>query len=213
MRKALPWIVTALMAVVLFMTFPRSREPRPLTDPYDREAAVAYAQRWAQERNPEYANLESNCTNYVSQVLAAGGKQMDEPIAPVPGRRITYHDLDGRWFSASMHSDPEKWQEFSLSTSFCRTGDFVKYWTRERGMELTKYVNNLDGLLALNKRAQVGDVILLYNEKERLEHMCVLVAQENLQLLISANTIDYNGHNLLHISPIHYPWVGLLKIR
>lgn len=213
MRKAIPWIFSAVMAVVLFLTFPRSHAPRPVTDPYNREAAVAYAQRWALERNPEYADLESNCTNYVSQVLAAGGKQMDEPVPPTEGRRITYHARKDRWFSASMHSNPERWQEFSLSTSFCRTEDFVDYWTRERGMELTLYDNALDGLLALNARAEVGDIILLYDERGKPMHLCVLVEQKNLQLLVNANTQDFQNHNLLHISPMTYPQVGLLKMR
>lgn len=43
---------------------------------YNREAAVAYARRWALARNPAFKDYEhygGNCTNFASQVLHAGG--------------------------------------------------------------------------------------------------------------------------------------------
>ena len=43
--------------------------------PYDREAAVRYAHRWAFDRNPNFYNydgLGGDCTNYASQCLYAG---------------------------------------------------------------------------------------------------------------------------------------------
>ena len=47
---------------------------------YDRAAAVAYARRWAGERNSawaEYDRYGGNCMNYVSQAINAGGVPMD----------------------------------------------------------------------------------------------------------------------------------------
>ncbi len=43
--------------------------------PYDREAAVRYAHRWAYGRNPKYYDYEEiggDCTNFASQCLYAG---------------------------------------------------------------------------------------------------------------------------------------------
>ncbi len=40
---------------------------------YDRVLAIKYAERWWNERNREYINMGVDCTNYVSQVLHAGG--------------------------------------------------------------------------------------------------------------------------------------------
>ena len=43
--------------------------------PYDREAALRYAHRWAYSRNPayyDYENLGGDCTNFASQCLYAG---------------------------------------------------------------------------------------------------------------------------------------------
>jgi hypothetical protein len=49
---------------------------------FQREAAVDYAVRWALERNPQYPDYSSSnggggdCTNFVSQVMHAGGWPM-----------------------------------------------------------------------------------------------------------------------------------------
>ena len=43
--------------------------------PYNRAAAVAYARRWANDRNPAYYNFDQlggDCTNFASQCLFAG---------------------------------------------------------------------------------------------------------------------------------------------
>lgn len=47
---------------------------------YDRQAAVAYARRWALGRNPAYydfENLGGDCTNFASQCLYAGAAMMN----------------------------------------------------------------------------------------------------------------------------------------
>ena len=47
----------------------------PLVIPYDRQAAVAYAHKWAYGRNPafyDYEKLGGDCTNFASQCLYAG---------------------------------------------------------------------------------------------------------------------------------------------
>lgn len=47
---------------------------------YDRGRAVAYAHKWAYDRNPRYAKFDSDggdCTNFASQVLFAGSRVMN----------------------------------------------------------------------------------------------------------------------------------------
>ena len=51
-----------------------------LIRPYIRENAVRYAERWAFEQNPLFADFEGiggNCTNFVSQCVYAGSCQMN----------------------------------------------------------------------------------------------------------------------------------------
>lgn len=48
--------------------------------PYDRNAAVAYARKWALERNPAYYDFEEiggDCTNFASQSIYAGARTMN----------------------------------------------------------------------------------------------------------------------------------------
>ena len=48
--------------------------------PYDHQAAVAYAHRWAYLRNPAFYNFDKlggDCTNFASQCLYAGAGVMD----------------------------------------------------------------------------------------------------------------------------------------
>lgn len=48
--------------------------------PYNREAAVAYAHRWAYFRNPayfDYSGIGGDCTNFVSQCVFAGAGVMN----------------------------------------------------------------------------------------------------------------------------------------
>lgn len=48
--------------------------------PYNRQAAVAYAHRWAYYRNPDFYNFDElggDCTNFASQCLYAGSGVMN----------------------------------------------------------------------------------------------------------------------------------------
>ena len=54
--------------------------------PYNREAAVAYARRWAFDRNPAFYDFEElggDCTNFASQCIYAGAGVMN--YTPVMG--------------------------------------------------------------------------------------------------------------------------------
>ncbi|GAA3409820.1 amidase domain-containing protein [Paenibacillus hodogayensis] len=44
---------------------------------YEREKARRYAEKWWNGTEPQYAELESDCTNFVSQCLFAGGAPMN----------------------------------------------------------------------------------------------------------------------------------------
>ena len=67
--------------------------------PYNRTAAVAYARRWALDRNPAYydfSKIGGDCTNFASQCLYAGARVMN--YTPVMG-----------WFYLSLQKRTPSW--------------------------------------------------------------------------------------------------------
>lgn len=67
--------------------------------PYDRTAAVAYARRWALDRNPnfyDFGNVGGDCTNFISQCVYAGAGIMN--FTPVMG-----------WFYRSSYDRTPSW--------------------------------------------------------------------------------------------------------
>ena len=72
-RSALVVVIAATLALVVIVTAQGAR-PKPVRVTYDRRAAAAYADVWALKVNPEYwSSPDSDCANFVSQCLAAGG--------------------------------------------------------------------------------------------------------------------------------------------
>ncbi len=66
---------------------------------YDREAAVAYAHKWAFMRSPDYfdfSQLGGDCTNFASQVLFAGYGEMN------------YKPLLG-WYYSALNKRTPSW--------------------------------------------------------------------------------------------------------
>ena len=88
--------------------------------PYNREAAVAYARRWALSRNPaftDYEHMGGNCTNFASQVLYAGGMPFVTSASHAGGNWYWFSDRSRSpsWTSARYlrdfmmnHNLPEK---------------------------------------------------------------------------------------------------------
>ena len=80
--------------------------------PYDRQAAVAYAHRWAYLRNPAFYNFDKlggDCTNFASQCLYAGAGVMD--YTPTFG-----------WYYNSQYSRAPAWTGVPFFYNFLTRG-------------------------------------------------------------------------------------------
>ena len=76
--------------------------------PYDRQAAVTYAHRWAYHRNPDFYNFDElggDCTNVASQCLYAGSGVMN--YTPTFG-----------WYYNSQYSRAPAWTGVSFFYNF-----------------------------------------------------------------------------------------------
>lgn len=76
--------------------------------PYDRQAAVDYAHRWAYHRNPQFYNFDElggDCTNFASQCLFAGTGVMN--YTPTFG-----------WYYNSQYNRAPAWTGVSFFYNF-----------------------------------------------------------------------------------------------
>lgn len=154
---------------------------------YDREKAVAYAHRWAFDRNPKFYDFNSiggDCTNFASQCVYAGAGIMN--YTPVYG-----------WFYRTANDRTASWTSVE---------HFYNFMTRKNDgpgpyMEIVPLSN-----------IEPGDVIQLKFAEGFFQHNPVVVgvgkipAPENIYL--AAHTYDSDNRPLstyayTEIRPLH----------
>lgn len=153
--------------------------------PYDRGAAVAYARRWALERNRAYYDFENiggDCTNYASQCLYAGSRIMND--TPVTG-----------WYYRSLNDRAAAWTGVEYLYRFLVNNRSVGPYARE---------------VAQNE-VQPGDIVQLGRSNGEFYHSPVITAVAPT-MLVCAHTYDaldrplssyiYDRARFLHIEGV-----------
>ncbi len=131
--------------------------------PYDRDAAVAYARRWALGRNPAYydfQNLGGDCTNFASQCIYAGAGVMN--YTPVTG-----------WFYRSASDRTASWAGVRYLYEFLVNNRSVGPYAR----------------VVSREEAEPGDIVQLGRSDGTFYHTPVIIAVEP-EILIAAHTYD-----------------------
>ncbi|MBR7100516.1 MAG: amidase domain-containing protein [Clostridia bacterium] len=134
------------------------------TIPYDRAAALAYAKRWAFERNPNFYNFDrlgGDCTNFASQCIYAGAKVMN--YTPVFG-----------WFYRTLNERTPSWTGVEYLYNFLTSNEGAGPFAEE---------------VPLN-RLEVGDVVQLGRETGDFYHSPVVVGVNGRQIYVAAHTFD-----------------------
>ncbi len=131
--------------------------------PYNRNAAVIYARRWALSRNPAYydfQNIGGDCTNFASQCIFAGSGVMN--YTPTMG-----------WYYRSINDRVPAWSGVEFLYNFLvrnrSVGPFAK--------------------VVPEKEAQVGDIVQLGTSNGRFYHSPVITAVFP-EILVAAHTYD-----------------------
>ncbi len=164
--------------------------------PYNREAAVAYADRYYHERNREWYNFTDeggNCQNYASQSLLAGGIQMDYT-----------GDLQWKCYVTDPEYEPEINGEETKSgrtRSWVGVDYFYNYVLNNEGYGLVGDVN------ANLYYAQPGDIIIVGNGS--LSHTVIVSKVVDGHILVNSNSIDMKDYP---IEAYTYLNVVLIKI-
>lgn len=175
----------------------------PLTcdNDYNREKAISYSYKWIKDRNPKwYKSPDSNCQNYASQVLYAGGIPMD-----IKGNYLSqwkfYSPADEQWVIIKEE------KKRGISYSWINVKKFREYVNKNKGY----------GLCAK------ADVNLFYGEPGDIIQVGYLDSQKHtvvvsdtyekdgkiIDILVNSNTIDLENYPM---SAYSYPYYSLIKI-
>lgn len=143
--------------------------------PYNRARAVAYAHRWAYERNPKYAKFDNDggdCTNFASQVLFAGSRVMN------PDKRTG-------WYYVNVNDRSPSWAGVVQLYDFLVHNQGVGPYAEEVSLE----------------QAQPGDLVQLrYTQGDRYRHTPVIVSVgepgDTNAILVAAHSLNADNRPL-----------------
>jgi len=137
---------------------------------YNRAAAVEYAKKHNETKNPNYPAYGSNCANYVSQCLFAGGLPMDNDWktywVPFIGTKTTRE-----WDNAAKH--------------------YQYFKSAENGFVNNTYAITAVGVnnLANSGNVQMGDLIYFSSGGENaIYHAAIIVRVENGEIYYMQNS-------------------------
>ena len=129
--------------------------------PYNRAAAVEYAEKWALSFNPAYynfSNLGGDCTNFASQCIFAGAKIMN-------------YTKDVGWYYNRVYDRAAAWTSVEY---------LYRFLVQNKGVgPYAKSVSLWE--------IEAGDIIQLGNENGRYYHSLVVLSQSP-EILIAAHS-------------------------
>ena len=136
----------------------------PAVIPYDREAAVFYARKWAYARNPRYYNFDElggDCTNFASQCLYAGCGVMN--FTPTFG-----------WYYIDINQRAPAWTGVEFLSNFLVGNTGAGPFAEEVSASAT----------------MPGDIIQLADESGMLYHTLVAVASRRGRIYVASHSAD-----------------------
>lgn len=148
---------------------------------YNRAAAVEYAAKWANGRNPEFMNFDGmggDCTNFISQCILAGGGVMN-------------YTKDVGWYYNSPNDRAAAWSGAQYLNNFL---------LKNEGVGPHAVAVPLSSLI-------VGDIIQLHNGL-RFYHSLMVMGFDSGVPLIAAHTDDsymrpLNTYHYVGVQGVH----------
>lgn len=187
-------------------------EDKNPSDDYDVQKAVEYARTYALEPNADYGQFEQNCTNFVSQCLAAGGISMQGDPEFSETKRWNISGKSTDWYSVSKKSGKDALTHYSMSQAFVNTDAFFEYFTKERGYSFSRYNNDRAGNKKCYKEMAAGDVLVLYNEDGTVAHLGIVSGIGKNNAYYCGNTAKRRDASIFTISDETYLEMGLLHM-
>jgi hypothetical protein len=135
---------------------------------YNRQAAVAYAKKWALATHPRFPRFDNDCTSFVSQTLLAGGWTMAGERSFLQRTRN-----DVWWYGGS----------FLTRASYTWAGAHNLY----QFLRVSRR-----GIIAGSKlELALGDVVQIRTGNGHVYHSMVVTGKTSNDLLLSYHTADH----------------------
>jgi len=150
--KILPGVLAASLCITNLAAIPVSA--------YSRMAAVVYANRWANSYNPDYLQCDSDCTNFVSQCVKAGGIPTSGTVidgAPAVYRNWYMEETVEEWYMTDKISRTIGYDYWKYTSSWTQVSAFRTYMSREGIATLEAHPVN--GSTSWFDRVDLGDVV------------------------------------------------------
>lgn len=157
------------------------------TRPYNREAALMYAERYAFSQNPlfgNFAGIGGNCTNFVSQCLYAGSCIMN------------YKSTFG-WYYISLNERAPAWTGVDFFYNFILGNKDVGPYGRD----------------ASSDELEIGDVIQLGKNGEGYYHTLLVVGFDGEDILVAAQTENAFARPLSSYQNDYERYIKILGVR
>ena len=154
---------------------------------YNREAAVAYARKWAFGRNPKYydfSKLGGDCTNFASQCIYAGAGIMN--YTPTFG-----------WFYKSVNDRTPSWTGVEYLYNFLVNNDGPGPFAEEVPLD----------------KLDIGDIVQLGKATGDFYHSPVVVGFSRGRILVAAHSYDVYNKPLYSYSFEQARGIHILGVR
>ena len=211
MKKNIYILFLTLVVIMLFLSYGQSTVYAESWKPYDRQAAVAYAQKWAKSYNPVWGNYSTansggggDCTNFVSQVLYAGGIPEDKS-----GSAQWYWD-NGKPPSVSS-SRSASWTGVNELYNYIKTNTSGNGWRGPQG-----------NVYASRKDMKIGDIIQIdFGKNGTWDHSVVVTKTwttgflwwKKYNILVSYHTTNTLDKNLDNITNANFRYISIKGSR
>ena len=159
---------------------------------YDRDAAINYAHEWYYKNNWEYYNYKSDCANFVSQCLFAGGISMNDVWHSYQYEIKGFWERNAKEIIACFHQ---------RGNNIAYTWDVSDAWSTVHAQydyfidnvfsyELVTITSNDDISECIRKNIiEVGDLVYFDHENDGpCEHAAIVSKVENGMIYYAAHT-------------------------
>ncbi|MDO4282223.1 MAG: amidase domain-containing protein [Clostridia bacterium] len=210
MSKNMNVFVKLTSIILIILLFYHFNNELMLCEQYDNSSynfrkAVEYSNRYFMASNSDYLYFETNCTNFVSQCLVAGGIEPDfVDIDLGEDEFLKLIATNEKWYCKSYHFSDDKPDSFLISTSFIRVNDFIKYWEKTKNVRVDYYDLTEENIKKAEKQTHAGDVIAIFSTSDKTDHLAIVSDVNGFGIYYNSNTLNRKEYNLRYVSKNEY---------